>query len=451
MSNGGSATFRDDIDMAGSLNMTGSSKVIKLNGGGYIDFDSTNLQFNTQRNPNTGAFNDANKSHAHIGLQGADGGSKIIFGTAAANNTTATTRMTIGKDGNVGIGVVPQDLIAGNIQLDVGTQGCGITSRQNYETNITANAYYGTYATTNKPATRLTLTNSGEFHFGVDNGATRTAGQAITFVRAFTILNDGNISVGSTAINGTFGTSNTILSVKGKTSGGEGILQVTGLGNTSGDNTGRVSFHSYAEADEMASIRAVRGNSDDVGDLEFYTNSGGGAASQRMRITSDGEVKIGTTTVNSNGLTIEKTGNHIFLRNSSNTTAGQLWNFDVTSANRLYLINQANTGVTMASGDTSWSAHSDISIKENIKPLKNVLDKIKDYKCVEYNLKSDKNKGKKIGFIAQDWENDFAPIVNKDDDGLLGMKYTETIPVLLKAIQELKAEVDKLKQECKCK
>ena len=75
-SNGGSATFRDDIDLAGSINMTGSSKVIRLNSGGYIDFDSTNLQFNTQRNPNTGAFNDTNKSHAHIGLQGPDGGSQ---------------------------------------------------------------------------------------------------------------------------------------------------------------------------------------------------------------------------------------------------------------------------------------------------------------------------------------------------------------------------------------
>jgi len=100
MSNGGSATFRDDIDMGGSLNMTGSSKVIRINSGGYIDFDSTNLQFNTQRNPNTGAFNDANKSHAHIGLQGANGGSEIIFATAAANNTTATTRMTIDSSGN---------------------------------------------------------------------------------------------------------------------------------------------------------------------------------------------------------------------------------------------------------------------------------------------------------------------------------------------------------------
>ena len=69
------------------------------NNAGFLDFDSTNLQFNTQRNPNTGAFVDTNKSHAHIGLQGANGGSQIIFGTAAANNTVATERMRISSDG----------------------------------------------------------------------------------------------------------------------------------------------------------------------------------------------------------------------------------------------------------------------------------------------------------------------------------------------------------------
>jgi hypothetical protein len=201
----------------------------------------------------------------------------------------------------------------------------------------------------------------------------------------------------------------------------------------------------------QASIKSLLQNGvlQGVGDLAFSTRASTSdtALTERMRITSVGEVKIGTTTVSSNGLTIEKTGNHIFLRNSSNTTAGQRWNFDVTSANRLYIINQANTGVTMASGDTAWSAQSDEILKENIKPLENVLDKIKDYRCVEYNLKSDKTKVKKIGFIAQDWENDFAPIINKDDEGLLGMKYTETIPVLLKAIQELKAEIELLKTQ----
>jgi len=103
------------------------------------------------------------------------------------------------------------------------------------------------------------------------------------------------------------------------------------------------------------------------------------------------------------------------------------------------------TGPFVANGGTSWTSGSDINLKENIKPLKNVLDKIKDYRCVEYSLKSDKNKSKKIGFIAQDWENDFSQVIEKDKDENLGIKYTETIPVLLKAIQELKADNDSLK------
>ena len=92
-------------------------------------------------------------------------------------------------------------------------------------------------------------------------------------------------------------------------------------------------------------------------------------------------------------------------------------------------------------GDTSWSSNSDENLKENIKPLNNVLDKIKDYRCVEYNFKDDENKDKKIGFIAQDWQKDFSQVVNKNKQDVLSIKYTETIPVLLKAIQELEAKI----------
>ena len=73
------------------------------NNAGFLDFDSTNLQFNTQRNPNTGAFVDTNKSHAHIGLQGPNGGSAILFGTIDSNNAVAKTRMQITKTGLVQI------------------------------------------------------------------------------------------------------------------------------------------------------------------------------------------------------------------------------------------------------------------------------------------------------------------------------------------------------------
>ena len=66
-------------------------------------------------------------------------------------------------------------------------------------------------------------------------------------------------------------------------------------------------------------------------------------------------------------------------------------------------------------------------------------------RCVTYNLKSQSADRKKIGFIAQDWQGDFGQVIDADEDGTLGMRYTETIPVLLKAIQELAADNASLK------
>ena len=104
-------------------------------------------------------------------------------------------------------------------------------------------------------------------------------------------LNGGNVGIGTTAINGSFGASNTVLAVKGKTSGGEGIIQITGLGNNATDNVGALAFHSYNEADAMCSIRSIRGNADDVGNMAFLTNNGG-TESERMRISSTGAIKF---------------------------------------------------------------------------------------------------------------------------------------------------------------
>jgi hypothetical protein len=186
-----------------------------------------------------------------------------------------------------------------------------------------------------------------------------------------------------------------------------------------------------------------------IGATELYFLSGA-SSTERMRITSGGDVLVNNATAFSlathdpDVITTESFG----INNGSNLSTFGLDRIHFNSSN-YFVLNASAVGVKLVSGATAWTAQSDESLKENIKPLENVLDKIKDYRCVEYNLKANNNK--KIGFIAQDWENDFAPIVNKDDEGLLGMKYTETIPVLLKAIQELKAEVDLLKQECKCK
>jgi hypothetical protein len=58
-------------------------------------------------------------------------------------------------------------------------------------------------------------------------------------------------------------------------------------------------------------------------------------------VSGSGNVGIGTTSPTGK-LMIEATGNHLFLRASS-ATAGKYWNFDVTSANQLYVLNNAGT------------------------------------------------------------------------------------------------------------
>jgi len=77
---------------------------------GFLNSNGTAFELDVNRNPNTGAFGDVNKSHARIEMNGASGGSSILFKTASANNTTATTKLTISSggdvriDNNVGIG-----------------------------------------------------------------------------------------------------------------------------------------------------------------------------------------------------------------------------------------------------------------------------------------------------------------------------------------------------------
>ena len=97
-----------------------------------------------------------------------------------------------------------------------------------------------------------------------------------------------------------------------------------------------------------------------------------------------------------------------------------------------------------------------LRLKENVTEIPNVLDKVKNYRCARFNFIGDDAsdiQNIKFGFIAQDWVDDFPEVLSTstqdaddptDTTEYYGMQYTETIPVLLKAIQELNAKVETL-------
>jgi hypothetical protein len=193
-------------------------------------------------------------------------------------------------------------------------------------------------------------------------------------------------------------------------------------------------------------IACVSGSGDSESSLAFITRPLNAVAAERMRIDSSGKLKVGTTndvtinTPNSNIITNASFG----INDGSNQCMLKIDRINFNSGN-FFVLNESNVGVRLINGNTSWITQSDETLKENIVELNDVLSKVNDIRCVKYNLKSQTSDDVKIGFIAQDWQTEFNEVVSADDDNKLGMSYTETIPVLLKAIQELKAELDSAK------
>ena len=180
-------------------------------------------------------------------------------------------------------------------------------------------------------------------------------------------------------------------------------------------------------------------------------------AKERLTVDTSGNLLVGTSTGTAN-LTVSGSASVQPVAEYLTGTAGVFHRItyggntslkhSFTGSGGDYAIVNNTGGVILGKAATAWVAASDETLKENISDIGPVLDTIKDYQCVNYSLKAtESDAADKVGFIAQDWENDFPNVVSKSEDGTLGMKYTETIPVLLKAIQEQQAMIEELKAE----
>lgn len=376
-------------------------------------------------------------------------------------------KMRLDASGNLGIGTSsPADKLSissstNQLGLDTGDIAADGTLDIGLFTN---GAFIGTQSGTNAAADilrfgttgteRMRIDASGQVIFkGTGNGIDLRFKDISAAISSETA---GYIGMSTSSYSGNNGD----LVLIPRTSVASNILLMEGnVGIGIDSPTARLMVKDSSDSGFDSGIAIVRSASSQTG----YINMVGGAmnfnspaipftfrqsGSEKMRITSAGDLLVGTTTSfalathDPNVITNQSFG---VSDGTNNSTIG-LDRIHFDSSN-YFVLNGSAIGVKLVNGATAWAAQSDESLKENIKPLENVLDKIKDYRCVEYNLKAEKT-DKKIGFIAQDWEQDFDAIVDKDADGILSMKYTETIPVLLKAIQELSAKLEAL--ECQC-
>ncbi len=88
---------------------------------------------------------------------------------------------------------------------------------------------------------------------------------------------------------------------------------------------------------------------------------------------------------------------------------------------------------------------SDIRLKENIKLLPPMLDKVTALQPVTFRWKQDGN-ATEYGLIAQEVQKTMPELVTEDDKGYLRVSYdTKLFMMMLQSIKELKAENDALK------
>jgi hypothetical protein len=95
---------------------------------------------------------------------------------------------------------------------------------------------------------------------------------------------------------------------------------------------------------------------------------------------------------------------------------------------------------------------SDLNYKTNVLDLGTMTDKVKLLRPVSYQFKTDieglvvdkSNNNTQFGFIAQELQSVFPDMVVKQDNGVLGIRYTELISVLVKVLKEQQDEIETL-------
>ncbi len=189
------------------------------------------------------------------------------------------------------------------------------------------------------------------------------------------------------------------------------------------------------------------------GAIRFLTSVANTAPATSMLITSGGSIIIGATSVPS-GATEFVTGSlfvnsNLYIGNSSGTS-GQTFRFDGFQ-NALYgLWSNASgvdqTGVVLNYGAGSWTSTSDEKLKDINSNIENAVDKLMTLRAINFSWKIDETKKENLGLIAQDVEKVFPQVVDVIKDGNLGVRYTDLIPVLVKAIQEQQKQIEELKQ-----
>jgi hypothetical protein len=400
---------------------------------------------------------------------------------AFRDSTNGVTRMVITSEGNVGIGITPpttsnfSHLFVGRSFTVFAGSGNDVYFGQNFY-------YNGGFKARYSEPSALISTSNGDFIF--NNSSTGTADATLTTSEKMRITSGGNVGIGATNITGKFmiyqGTAGNVF---------QSIVSNQGGSTRVGINLNpSMNESDVAAYQAQSAIYATDFNYS--ANIIFATKTEGAygnALTERMRITSGGNVGIGVTSPSYKFHTVSPDNNttsfaafsalnlsqqvemwyggirmggsntHVDMNLAAKGSAGVM-NFITNGSTRMQIDGSGNIGAP--SGTNIYNA-SDLRLKRNISTINDGLNKIMELNPVKFNwienyVVSEENKDM-LGFIAQEIQEVIPEAVESFANGntiTIGETLIENplrvnekfiIPVLVKAIQEQQTQIEELK------
>jgi cytoskeletal protein CcmA (bactofilin family) len=209
-----------------------------------------------------------------------------------------------------------------------------------------------------------------------------------------------------------------------------GTLSVSGMITATGGITGEHTGNS-STATKLATARtiALTGDATATGTFDGSANYSAAVTLANSGVTA-GTYTFSTITVDAKGRVTSA---------SSNTVTG-------TSANTANTLVQRDGSGNSYHG-TLYAANfyisSDVTLKSNVAASGYGLQEVLALRSVQY----DKDGKHEIGLIAQEVDAIMPEFVATQDDGIKSVNYAQMVSVLVKAVQELNAEVAALKAQ----
>jgi hypothetical protein len=320
------------------------------------------------------------------------------------------------SSGNFGLGVTPSAFGGGYKAFEVNAGSISATTGAG-NLIVSNNSYFnGTNFIYKATGVASDHVQTGGQHW-FRTAASGTAGNAISFTQAMTLDASGNLGVGTTS------TSAYRLNVKAAFTSG-----VAGA---------------YIEAGEFnQSIMVLNHTNASVTSNLFQVQKSGTGV---LTLDSSGNLLVGPTSVIGSKLGIQTQGGNgiAYLVRHTSATAGKYRIFAVDSSNNGLFYDQNNVGMYMADAGTSWIATSDESQKVLTNQFTGAIEFLSTVRATRGRYKTDDESISRSFLIAQDWQ-EYLPEAISEKDGILGLSYQDTIPVLVKAIQELTARITAL-------